>query len=254
MIYIAAHKEFEVPSLQGYIPLQVGAEGKKSLGYLKDNEGKEISAKNPNFCELTGLYWIWKNTQDDLVGLVHYRRYFGKSNFSADPKDIYSYDEMKQMLKDVDIILPYTAYFLQNAKEEILVECCTEEIFDQLRECVLRLYPDYIQDFDRFFAANQSSLFNMMFCRRAQFDAYCQWLFDILFELEKYVDLEKLNDYQKRLFGFLSERLLNIWVMHHHLRVRHVAVVNIGMPLNTRITIMRRRLTNRIRYRLKGQK
>ena len=60
MIYIAAHKEFDIPKLEGYIPLQVGAEGKADLGYLKDNTGDEISLKNPNFCELTGLYWIWK--------------------------------------------------------------------------------------------------------------------------------------------------------------------------------------------------
>ena len=89
MIYIAAHKKFNVPQLDNYAVLQVGAQGKENLGYLQDNTGDNISYKNPNFCELTGLYWIWKNCDDEYKGLVHYRRYFGKSNLSSKPEDIY---------------------------------------------------------------------------------------------------------------------------------------------------------------------
>ena len=65
MIYIAAHKKFNVPQLDNYAVLQVGAQGKENLGYLQDNTGDNISYKNPNFCELTGLYWIWKNCDDE---------------------------------------------------------------------------------------------------------------------------------------------------------------------------------------------
>lgn len=59
MIYIAAHKQFTSLEMDGYIPLQVGAENNIDLGYLKDNVGDNISEKNPNYCELTGLYWIF---------------------------------------------------------------------------------------------------------------------------------------------------------------------------------------------------
>lgn len=75
-IIIATHKKYWLPKDSIYLPLQVGAEGKKDLGYVKDNIGDNISAKNANFCELTGLYWAWKNLDADYVGLVHYRRYF----------------------------------------------------------------------------------------------------------------------------------------------------------------------------------
>ena len=34
MIYIATHKKFDNPNLDNYIPLQVGAEGKKSWDIL----------------------------------------------------------------------------------------------------------------------------------------------------------------------------------------------------------------------------
>ena len=75
-ILVAAHKTYWMPEDPVYFPLHVGAEGKADLGYVKDNSGDNISVKNPNFCELTGLYWAWKNLEADYVGLVHYRRYF----------------------------------------------------------------------------------------------------------------------------------------------------------------------------------
>lgn len=254
MIYIAAHKRFESPVLPNYCPLQVGAAGKESLGFQGDDTGNQISAKNPNFCELTGVYWIWKNTDDPYKGLVHYRRYFGRSNFSSKKEDIYTYDELTGFLQEADIVLPYVEYFKQNAKDEILVQCCTEKIFGQLRDTVQKLYPDYLADFDSFFARNRATLFNMMFCRGELFDCYCQWLFDILLELEKHVDLGPLNDYQKRLYGFLSERLLNVWVQHNGLKVKNVCVVQLEMPMKQKLVLLRRRITNRITFALKSLK
>jgi len=83
-VIIATHKKYRMPNDDMYLPLYVGAEGKKdrkgdelNLGYVKDNTGENISSLNPSFCELTGLYWAWKNLVVDYIGLVHYRRYFG---------------------------------------------------------------------------------------------------------------------------------------------------------------------------------
>lgn len=251
MIYIATHKKFNVPNLNGYCALQVGAEGKEKYGYLRDNIGNHISGKNANYCELTGLYWIWKNTDDSYKGLVHYRRYFGRNNLSNKISDIYSYEYLVNCLKSVDIVLPYVEYFKQNAKEEILLHCCTEEIFDKLRQIIETKYPDYIETYDRYFNENKASLFNMLFCKREIFDAYCEWLFSILFVLEKQVDLAKLNTYQQRLYGFLSERLLNVWVIKNKLVVKHLPVIHMELPVFDRIRLVRRRFTNRFRFWIK---
>ena len=251
MIYIATHKKFNVPKLNGYCALQVGAEGKEKYGYLRDNIGNHISGKNANYCELTGLYWIWKNTDDSYKGLVHYRRYFGRNNLSNKISDICSYEYLLNCLKSVDIVLPYVEYFKQNAKEEILLHCCTEEIFDKLRQIIETKYPDYIETYDRYFNENKASLFNMLFCKREIFDAYCEWLFSILFVLEKQVDLAKLNTYQQRLYGFLSERLLNVWVIKNKLVVKHLPVIHMELPVFDRIRLVRRRFTNRFRFWIK---
>lgn len=254
MIYIAAHKAFEPPALEGYCPLQVGAavHPELDLGFQKDNTGDEISEKNPNFCELTGLYWVWKNTDDPYKGLVHYRRYFGKSNFAHSQKAIYSYEQMLRFLEDCDIVLPYVEYFKQNAKDEIMISCCTPEIFDQLRHSFKSLYPDYLSDFDQFFSENRCCLFNMLFCKSELFDAYCSWLFSILFELEKDVDLSVLDPYRRRLYGFLGERLLNVWVMHQHLKVRYLPVVNTESSFKQECVFLRRRITNQIVFKCKS--
>ena len=251
MIYIATHKKFNVPNLNGYCALQVGAEGKEKYGYLRDNIGNHISGKNANYCELTGLYWIWKNTDDSYKGLVHYRRYFGRNNLSNKISDICSYEYLLNCLKSVDIVLPYVEYFKQNAKEEILLHCCTEEIFDKLRQIIETKHPDYIETYDRYFNENKASLFNMLFCKREIFDAYCEWLFSILFVLEKQVNLAKLNTYQQRLYGFLSERLLNVWVIKNKLVVKHLPVIHMELPVFDRIRLVRRRFTNRFRFWIK---
>ena len=78
-IFIIAHKECELPEIEGYVPLAVGSVGKEFPdNYLRDDKGDNISRKNDSYCELTGLYWLWRNCCKDYIGLVHYRRYFVK--------------------------------------------------------------------------------------------------------------------------------------------------------------------------------
>ena len=60
-VIVAAHKPYTMPSDKMYLPLHVGSAGKESIGYQRDDDGENISSLNPYFCELTGLYWAWKN-------------------------------------------------------------------------------------------------------------------------------------------------------------------------------------------------
>ena len=85
-VIVAAHKPYRMPQDSMYLPLQVGrALADQDLGWQGDNTGDNISLKNPYYCELTGLYWAWKNLKADAIGLVHYRRFLrggGKTNFN----------------------------------------------------------------------------------------------------------------------------------------------------------------------------
>jgi len=105
-VIIAAHKKYKMPEDGMYIPMQVGSQGKPDICYIRDNTGDNISDKNKNFCELTGMYWLWKNDNSNVKGLVHYRRYFLEKKCKDKWEAIASKDYIEGILKDYDIILP----------------------------------------------------------------------------------------------------------------------------------------------------
>lgn len=224
-IYIAAHKSFNVPSNDIYVPLHVGAKGKESLGYTLDCSGDNISLKNPYFCELTGLYWIWKNCKADYVGLVHYRRYFYKSSFSNINK-ILNRDDIIKILNSNDIILSQRGYTWGSSVKGQYEKKHIKKDLDKCEKILKSKYPDYSMYFDKVFNGDHYCPFNMIICKKELFNNYCEWLFDILFELEKEIDLSNREVYNARVYGFLSERLLNVWVLKNNLKVKELPVFN----------------------------
>lgn len=108
-IIVATHKQFTMPAdTDLYLPIHVGSEGKEKLGYQCDNEGDNISSLNPYYCELTGLYWAWKNLECDYIGLVHYRRYFtAKRHSYSETIDMNDIILSKAELQDLDNRPPY---------------------------------------------------------------------------------------------------------------------------------------------------
>lgn len=227
-IYVATHKEASFPKNDIYIPLHVGAEGKNDLGYLKDNTGDNISSKNSNYCELTGMYWIWKNDDSDIVGLTHYRRYFFKNKFSKSLKNVILKDDIVNVLKKYDIIVPNKLYFKNKTVEELYTTIHNINDYKLCRNIIKKKYPDYLKAFDTVSNNNYLYSCNMVITKKEIFDKYCKWLFDILFEVEKVVDLSNYDDYNKRLYGFLSERLFNVWMLKNKtFSIKEVPTYNI---------------------------
>ena len=111
-VIVATHKEYQMPSDKLYLPLHVGADSNKNkTSFKKDNTKDNISIKNPYFCELTGLYWAWKNLKADYVGLAHYRRHFtmDKKKYKTEEEKfeyLLTLKEADELLKDVDVIVP----------------------------------------------------------------------------------------------------------------------------------------------------
>ena len=102
VVLTAAHKSFDQLGLEGYLPVQVGAAlAAQDLGFQRDDEGDNISEKNPQYCELTAQYWAWKNLTDaQIMGLVHYRRYFTTDLYAKNWKDaILTADQIRQLLR-----------------------------------------------------------------------------------------------------------------------------------------------------------
>ena len=206
-IIVAAHKPYRMPEDPAYLPVQVGAAGKSSLGeWQRDDEGENISARNANWCELTGLYWAWKNLKADAVGLVHYRRHFKGAHGIA------TGEELAKALEGVDAILPKKRnYFIETNYSQYAHAHHAIDL-DRTRAILAERHPECVAAFDRVMGRTGGHRFNMLVMKRAALDAYCTWLFDILFELERRLDISSYSANDARVFGFVAERLLDVWL------------------------------------------
>lgn len=212
-IVVATHKKYRMPEDEMYIPLLVGAEGKEyDFGYQRDDTGDNISAKNSSFCELTGLYWAWKNVDADYIGLVHYRRHFVCKKNKDIWKRVLTYQDIEPYLKSKDIFVPKKRRYYIESLYSHYAHTHYAEHLDKTREVIRRKCPEYLNCFDRVMKQTSGYMFNMFIVRKNLLDSYCTWLFDVLFELEKKVDLTGLSEFQKRCFGRISELLFNVWL------------------------------------------
>lgn len=210
-IVVATHKKYRMPEDEMYLPLQVGAEGKPDLGYRKDNTGENISSLNSSFCELTGLYWAWKNLDADYIGLAHYRRHFG--NRKKDPfAGILTYEELLPMLEQYSVFVPRKRFYYIESLYAHYQHTHYAEHLDITREIIAEKYPDYTVSYDKVIRHTYGYMFNMAIMKKEYLDAYCSWLFDILFELHKRIDTTGYSLYQKRFPGRVSEIIFNVWL------------------------------------------
>lgn len=229
-IYVAMHKIVHLDLPESYEPLLVGSYNKKSENITRDDEGDNISKLNENFCELTGMYYIWKNSKEDIVGLCHYRRFLSKKVFSNDKKYYLNEDDIKSLFeKGYNMILPKKNFYKKNIYNSLNVAPNKEDMA-VTRNVLEKLYPEYTKAYDKYMNSHSSYLCNVLVCDKKIFDEYSKWLFEILFEIENVMDKDTyINDsYRKRMFGFLSERLLNVWVIHNKnkLKIKEYALIN----------------------------
>ncbi|MDO4921918.1 MAG: DUF4422 domain-containing protein [Phascolarctobacterium sp.] len=228
-ILVATHKAYWTPDDDVYLPLHVGRESKSDLGFTGDNTGENISCKNANYCELTGLYWAWKNLQCDYIGLCHYRRYFAKSRYSGNieskRKAIFHKEDYEVLLTKYDVILPQQRnYYIETVRSQY-EHAHNKRDLDEAERVIAEKYSEYSEAFAKVMQRRKLHILNMFVMKKALFDEYCTWLFDILFELEKRIDISSYNQYEARVFGFLSERLFNVWLEKQQLKIVEIPVV-----------------------------
>ena len=213
-IIIATHKKYRMPSDSIYLPVRVGAAlGNEDFGYQRDDEGENISVLNKSFCELTGLYWAWKNLNANNIGLVHYRRHFCYKKKSKDPFDnILTFAEANLLLDQFSIIVPKKRrYYIETLYSHYCHTHYSQQL-DQTRVIIQDKYSDYLPSFDKVMKRTYGYMFNMMIMPRYLLDQYCSWLFDILFVLKDTLPMPDLDDFQARFYGRISELLFNVWL------------------------------------------
>lgn len=212
-IIIATHKKYWMPEDGIYLPLHVGKSGKQDIGYIGDDTGVNISEKNPNYCELTGLYWAWKNLQADYIGLAHYRRHFiDKGVRGPKVKKVITEAKLELLLKKNDVILPVPRNYYIETNYSQYIHAHHAIDLDTTREILSESFSEYIPAYDYIMKKTTGHRFNMFIMKREILDEYCEWLFAILFELEKRLNISSYNANDSRVFGFVAERLLDVWL------------------------------------------
>ena len=227
-VLIALHKAYQIPEDGIYIPLHVGASGKKDIGLLsdgqsnsrtitRDDQGDNISTKNPYYCELTGLYYGWKNVDADAIGLVHYRRYFSMKSRKYIKKhgafgSVLTYDEATALLTRADIVVRKKRRYYIESLYSHYAHTLDGTHLDLAKEIINEKYPEYMPELVKVYDQSWGYMFNMAIFHKQLLDEYCTWLFDILQELETKIDVYQLDAFSARLFGRVSEILFNVWI------------------------------------------
>lgn len=243
-----------IPALEEYTPIFAGKNQWPEIsGFTGDDTRQNISSKNKYYSELTGLFWVWKNTNSAVVGSCHYRRFFtvGKEPFRYRAKRFAYYfagirkkrfgliytsnekfwsgklitaSETKSILEQFDAIFPVRR-ILNYSIEKHYKRYHNASDLQLLKNIIAQYYPGYISAFDRTMAGNRLFANNMFIMPRNLFNSLMEWLFFILFKFEESTEMKNFEGYQQRIFGFLSERLITVWLEHHQLNYKELPLI-----------------------------
>lgn len=222
-IGVAAHKRYEMPEQEIYHAIQVGSDlHEKISGYRQDNQGENISSRNSNYSELTALYYLWKSVHSDVKGLVHYRRLLASN---SNRKKILEANEINATIASGKIIIPKKRHYYIETNYTHYAHAHNKEDLDETRNVINDKYPEYLIDFDNVMGKTSAHMFNMFIMDSRNFDSYCKWLFDILFELENRIDITEYSVQEARVFGYISELLLDVWISKNNVEFGETNVI-----------------------------
>lgn len=228
-IIVVTHKDYTMPLDSIYFPVCVGS-GISALEdrFQPDNIGENISAKNATYCELTAIYWAWKNLKKlDYVGVSHYRRHFSSNKGATRVEQAISGNELETLMKSLDdralIATPKRVYPISIEKHYIHSLKGYEEIhrkdIRRLREAIHIYSPEYDDCADKVLKGHSAHMLNMFIMSADNFDKYCSWLFPVI---DRVVALSTDRQDQRRYAGALSEFCLDIWAKKNNLEIKEL--------------------------------
>lgn len=215
-VLVVAHKNFDksiVPD-KGYRVIKVGNNSdfdNSQFGGLCDSTGDNISSQNPYYCELTALYWAWKNLDVPIIGLCHYRRYFANRSGVLNEDDIVNY------LTENDVILSYPlckSITSRYSEKKPLID--QQKDLGVIQEILKRKYPNEVQAFNKLVYGKGKMIWHNAFITHKDiFCDYCSFLFDVMEEYD--LEMKKRSfEILPRYNGYLAEWLLPTWFLTHY--------------------------------------
>lgn len=257
-LFVCCHQPTQVPGHPLLVPIQVGAALADTHfpGFLYDDTGDNVSTKNRSYCELTAQYWVWKNIEADFYGFFHYRRYLYpdvKAKFpyrverevSLSLLDKLGYAEFEQLIRQYDIIVPKGENMYVSVREHYAdAPFHHRKDLELIEQIIHERHPKMIEALESYLSGTFCYFGNIHIMRRGVFYDYCAWLFPILEEFDRRADISGYSAQEKRVDGFLAERLLGVYVTYQCGRLKALELPRVHFYDKPEYT--RRRLLNGI--------
>ena len=243
-IYVSYHKPAEILKSSVFRPIHVGRFVNAPIDGMclmdGDDTGDNISEKNSTFCELTSQYWAWKaDSESDYIGFMHYRRHldFKDINCEQQVSKWGTIDEQRinkdylfrrglydacvlKVVKGVDVVLP-TKWDVTNAGSKNNYDhylSSDEKLhisdYDMALAILKEKYPSMEYAAKCYNESKWGYYTNIFVMKRHLFNEYSSYLFSILFELEKRIDIDNYDVQERRVFGYISEWLFGIYITY----------------------------------------
>ena len=246
-LFVCCHQPNRVPAHPLLAPIQVGAALADAHfpDFLHDDTGDNISEKNRAYCELTAQYWAWKNIDTDYCGFFHYRRYLYPDVDARRPYriereptlsllDKLGYQGFSELIQRYDLIVPKGENMYLPVREHYAgAPFHHRKDLELIEEIVRQRHPDMIPALERYFSNTVCYFGNIFIMKRQVFHDYCAWLFPLLEEFDRRADQTGYSPQERRVDGYLAERLLGVYLTAGQDRLRFLELPRVHFEPST---------------------
>jgi hypothetical protein len=263
-LIVFSHYNLDSQMPKGYLPILAGADllddadlekvNRKIKFYLTDADGINVSKLNPYYSEYSSLYNVWKNYDDfDFVSVNHYRRYFIDGPISKVIFYLFNIIRplgINKVLKDLDkdqIILPRKVIFSQSLREQYSIYHY-EDDFEVLEKVIQKDFQDYFETFRNYINSKEFYPYNMFILKKKDFFEYMEWIFDVFSIIENQINPDLYDAYQKRVYGYLAERLLPVFFINNGKKIIEYDLIITSLGFKDRLKVFTIKLLKKMTY------
>ena len=262
-ILISYHDKHPLIKSDILTPIQTGCALAKERfeGMLQDDDGDNISAKNPKYSEIAAQYWAWKNYDKlgnpDYIGFMHYRRHFIFNQEAPLPKDTWLPQSPFYLVQEASEVREYIGTDNQIIQQVQGTDCITvkpydlthlghasirgnyptifgaqAKDFDLLIETLKEVHPDYSDEIARLENRSLKYCCNMFVMPKDIFFRYNEFLFPVLEKLEEKIDVTYYCENYTRVLGYLAEIVFNVFYFRLQKENRRLVELNATFLVN----------------------
>ena len=274
-VFVVYHKPYQLLKTDIITPIHVGRAiphlpskdyqhlNKNDDQWMKDNmigddTGDNISEKNRSYCELTGIYWAWKNYEKignpDYIGFMQYRRHFIFNEdvynsyipYNDDERTYSKYtvgsiyegysehfglsdDNIRKYCNEYDCIIPKKCELkyadISSIKKDYVtsIKGTRKRDYNLLIKIVREIAPEYYQTAKKRMSMSDKNCFQSFILRREHFFDYCAFLFGVLDVVEKKINTANYSINGQRTLGYLGEILFDSYMhkIRENEKVKH---------------------------------